>query len=291
MHVSAAKVAFMARNPSPFRLACFSFLCVALTLDVAEAQPVPEAPMQPTLLECRALAAEFNSRLLAISTAQGECMRSPPVFGRGWSCSYADKRMVNGLHAWSQCLSEEEYKCALLRAQASEVPECYERARKIEESAREDADALERANDAYESASSAFHDSREFLDDPLEFLNSKVSGRLAEKYFPEWKTPEAIAEDPRAEQLYRFLQSQLDSVDVSQNPVVSSIQKASLDRIFKAFRNTTNALYAATDQMGEIVARERRSIDSRRDGQQDPAPKSSGNHQPDQELCKILETC
>ena len=269
----------------PRRNCTISWWCslwlLVLSTSFAVAEPMPTAPLAPSMQDCRRLNGEFHSRLSKVFHQISECMTQPPEFGYGPECGMASEQIHTTLTAWKQCSYLQPQQCELLDAQRREVKLCNERA---SQSDRRDVAALRRISDIEQGMAGSWGKAFRSLTNPTEFFFNTGIGKVTKTAFPAWRGEADLKDDPRAEQLFRFLQGTSEkALRSSANPIVREMQLESLLQIFNHFKRLTKNLNTLTTQINNF----------RTDGagvRDAPSP-TDNSYQPTQGLCQTLGTC
>lgn len=277
-----------------FRLSYKTVLLFAFgasALHSVNAQQLPSSPLSPSLEDCRALVLEYHQRMRSIYSAKHECTRKEPIFGLGDLCSRKTKpySVVKAYMAWSQCDGYEHEECAILNARSKESPLCYERAKAF--SGTLDSDAfvrLKKINDAYESITRRFHQVNSLISDPVKFFQSEAISAATKAALPSWTTHQSIAADPRAQELFRYLDNLTKAgLKTANAPLSVAIQQAAFDEILAHFRRLSDDLTVLQHDIHNFSVEEVAGASLSK-------PNNTGfqgRHVPNQDLCKLLRTC
>jgi hypothetical protein len=280
-------------RPSCFATALI-FSAFAIWQGSAAAQGYPRAPETPTFEDCRHLSVAYYDVTRRIHREIGQCMRSRPRFGYGSECSLVSPHRVHlhTLRAWVQCDQYEAPLCEAYRLQEQETRLCQARANQRARVNEEGLAAMKRATSLAEALGKGWNTTRNLLANPAEFFFKGSMATVTKAAFPGWRGDVDISSDPRAQELYRFLQQQTWSGTnaVATNPVVRAIQKESLTQILAHFKRLQLQLNSATDQIEKFSMDQQTSV---RLSQPSPsgATRPDNSHRPIQSLCQTLGTC
>jgi hypothetical protein len=261
----------------------------------AAAQQYLRSPLDPTADDCRQLKAAHQRVVQDAHGKYGACLKGPVRFGYGPECSLVSPYKIhqNRLKAWVQCGSSEVLLCEAYATQEREFNTCVERANKragVDEKKLRD---LRSANDAYDAVKNTWSTAHGILTRPVEFFFNRAIENTTRGLFPAWRGEVDLSSDPRAEEIYRYLQSQSNmAVEATWNPVIRAIQKESLLQIFAQFKRLTLDMNGAMSQMQRLSVQSQQvppSAPARTERSREPP--SDNSYRPTDGLCQRLGTC
>lgn len=283
----------------PGRPGCFAaaliFSAFAIWQSSATAQPYPRAPEAPTFEDCRRLAVAYYDVTRRIHREIGQCMRRPPQFGYGSECSLVSPYHLrsHSLRAWVQCDQYEAPLCDAYRLQEQETRLCQARAKHGARVDEERLAAMKRATSLAETLGKSWNTTRNLLANPAGFFFDGSIATVTKTAFPEWRGDVDISSDPRAQELYRFLQQGVRSGTsaVTRDRIVRAIQKESLTQILAHFERLQLQLNSATDRIEKFSMDQQTSVRLNQPSPPAETRPTDNSHRPTQNLCQTLGTC
>lgn len=281
--------------PRPMRVRTLSLMAALFWPAATIAQQYPRSPQSPTVEDCRRLSHDYYTIQQRIRSQLSACMEQPARIGYGAECSLVApsyRLHEHALRGWVQCEQYEAPLCDAYRQGDQEVRQCEALARK---QGREDErlSALMRATSSAAALGTAWNTARNLIANPVQFFFDQAVAKTTKAAFPSWRGEGDIGGDPRAQEIYRYLQQQtkLGTRAATSDPVIRSIQNEALTQLMAHFKRLQLQLNSAADQIRTFSIDQQMNV-----GPSKPAPPSSeqptdNSYRPTRGLCQTLGTC